>query len=647
LSDDDSRPVRMISRAVGVARDAAIKGVTRVGLLVAPSLSATLGREHVDPIPATMDQRDAFVAVLAIGLGCVSFAIAEVLVRAIALVTNLSFYHRISFTTVSPAGHALGYMVVAVPVVGSLIVGFMARYGSRAIRGHGIPEAMEQILTNESKIPMRVMFLKPASAAVAIGTGGPFGAEGPIIATGGALGSVLGQIVKVSAPERKTLLAAGAAAGMAAIFGTPIAAVLIAIELLLFEYRARSVVPVALASAAAAGLRVIFHGDAAVFAMPDLGAPNTATAIVATSAGFVVGLFSTYVTRLVYWIEDCFERLPIHWMWWPAIGAVAVGLIGIIEPHTLGVGYDNIENTLSSGFTAHVLVGLVFAKFVSWAIALGSGTSGGTLAPLLTFGSGLGWLITYEVARIAPQWNLDPRVGALVGMTAMFAGASRALLASIAFAIESTQQIHAVVPIVSGVSLAYFASCLMMRTTIMTEKLVRRGVRVAGEYEVDPLAHVTARKIASMDVRVLDADTLVRDALLNVARHQAYPVVRAGKLIGVVTTRELAAAHADDHVDRVVGRPPIIGYASETGRVLAERMASEDVGRIVLVDDDDPSRAIGIVTRSDLLGAFAAASGGEQMGEGTEAHAPKASETSKKATGDAEAIPLSARVGPG
>ena len=338
---------------------------------------------------------------------------------------------------------------------------------------------------------------------------------------------------------------------------------------------------------------------------PTLAAPNAATAIVATVAGFVVGLFSTYVTRLVYWIEDCFECLPIHWMWWPAIGAVAVGVIGIFEPHTLGVGYDNIENTLASGFTAHVLVGLVFAKFVSWAIALGSGTSGGTLAPLLTLGSGLGWLITYEVARLAPQWNIDPRIGALVGMTAMFAGASRALLASIVFALESTQQIHAVVPIVSGVSLAYFASCVMMRTTIMTEKLVRRGVRVSGQYDVDPLAHVTARKLASKDVRVLEADTRVADALVGLPRHQAYPVVHSGKLIGVVTARELAVADVDEPVGRIVHRPPIVALGRETGRALAERMAREDVGRIVLVDDDDATRAIGIVTRSDLLGAFA------------------------------------------
>jgi H+/Cl- antiporter ClcA len=600
--DEDDRSSRVIVRGLmGAARNV----VQRVGLLVAPSMSAVMGRENVDPIPATMDKRDAIVAGYAMVLGVAAFGVAELLIRAIAFVTNLAFYQRMSTTVISPADNHLGWLVIAVPVAGGIVVGLMARYGTRAIRGHGIPEAMEQILTNESKVPLNVMFLKPASAAVAIGTGGPFGAEGPIIATGGALGSVIGQIVKVTAGERKTLLAAGAAAGMAAIFGTPIAAVLIAIELLLFEYRARSVVPVALAAAAAGGLRVIFHGVGPVFAMPDISQPTAATGIVATVAGAMVGLVSTYVTRFVYWIEDRFEKLPVHWMWWPAIGAVAVGLIGIWQPRTLGVGYDNITDALAGDFTVGALTALVIAKFLSWSIALGSGTSGGTLAPLLTFGAGLGWLLAHAVARWFPEAGIDPRVGALVGMTAMFAGASRALLASIAFAIESTQQIHAVVPIVAGVTVAYFASCLMMRTTIMTEKLVRRGVRVAGEYDVDPLAHATVRSLASTDLRVVSADARVADATSSLARHQAYPVVRAGRLVGVVTARELLAADPERMVESLIARAPVTVKPAESARTAAERMANEDVGRLVVVDELEPGRAIGILTRSDLVTAFA------------------------------------------
>jgi len=311
------------------------------------------------------------------------------------------------------------------------------------------------------------------------------------------------------------------------------------------------------------------------------------------------------VTRFVYWIEDRFEKLPIHWMWWPAIGAVAVGIIGIWQPRTLGVGYDNIEGALSGDFTVAALAALCAAKLASWSIALGSGTSGGTLAPLLTFGSGMGWLLAHAAAQWFPDAGIDPRVGALVGMTAMFAGASRALMASIAFALESTQQIHAVVPIVAGVSLAYFASCLMMRTTIMTEKLARRGVKVAGGYDVDPLAQVTVRALATMDLRVLSADARIADAITTLARHQAYPVVRAGRLVGVVTARELLAADPEHTVATLVARPAVTAKPAESARTAAERMANEDVGRLIVVDELEPGRAIGILTRSDLVAAYA------------------------------------------
>jgi H+/Cl- antiporter ClcA len=516
-------------------------------------------------------------------------------------------------TYASPAGNHLGYMVVAVPVIGGIIVGIMARYGSRAIRGHGIPEAMEQILTNESKIPVKITFLKPISSAVAIGTGGPFGAEGPIIATGGALGSAIGQYIKVTTQERKTLLAAGAAAGMTAIFGTPIASVLIAIELLLFEYRARSVVPVALAAAAAGGLRAIIHGAGPCFAMPEIGNLTWQTDVITMIVGGIVGVVSVYVTKIVYWIEDWFEELPIHWMWWPALGGIAVGVIGIFAPRTLGVGYDNIEGALAGAFTWKAMIVLVVAKFVSWAIALGTGTSGGTLAPLMTFGSGIGWLLTAGCALVAPHAGIDPRVGALVGMTAMFAGASRALMASIVFALESTHQIHAVVPIVAGVSIAYFASCLLMRTTIMTEKLVRRGVTVASEYDVDPLAHVAVSTLATMKLHALQLEQSVAEALAEIGRkgyrHQAYPLLAGTRVVGVVTARELLAADAATPLAELVKREPVIVRPSETARAAVTRMAEEEVGRLVVVTETDPGVPLGMLTRSDVVRAFAGKQG--------------------------------------
>ncbi|HEY1548118.1 MAG TPA: chloride channel protein [Kofleriaceae bacterium] len=447
------------------------------GMFVAPSLAPTMERDHAGRAPTGLDRRDVWMSMLAIALAIAAVGVAEVLVRAIAFVTNLAYFQRVSLVSADPGNNQLGYLAALVPVIGGIVVGIMARFGSSAIRGHGIPEAMEQILTNESKIPLRITFLKPLSAAIAIGSGGPFGAEGPIIATGGALGSAMGQFIRVTARERKILLAAGAAAGMTAIFGTPIAGVLLAIELLLTEYSARTVTPVALACAVAGGLRAIIHGTGAVFPVPSFDDPSTASVIVATVCGGLVGIASVYVTRAVYAIEDGFERMHgVHWMWWPAIGGVAVGLIGLACPRTLGVGYDNITTAVGGGLAIGALAALAVAKFLSWSIALGSGTSGGTLAPLLTLGAALGYVLAYGAGLIDPALHVDPRIAALVGMTAMFAGASRALLASIAFALESTQEIHAVVPIVGGVTLAYFASAMLMKTTIMTEKLARRGV---------------------------------------------------------------------------------------------------------------------------------------------------------------------------
>ena len=314
------------------------------------------------------------------------------------------------------AVHGLGLWVIPIPIIGALIVGFMARYGSKAIRGHGIPEAMEQVLTNESRIPARITFLKPVSSAISIGTGGPFGAEGPIIATGGAIGSVVGQIIHSTTAERKTLLAAGAAAGMAATFGSPVSAVLLAIELLLFEFRPRSIIPVALAAVSAAGMRMAMEGSAPIFAMPNLQQPPVSALCFYILLGGLMGLIGVGVTRAVYFIEDGFEKLPIHWMWWPALGGLAVGLVGWLAPNTLGVGYYNIRDILSHNLTVGAIAFLCTMKFISWSISLGSGTSGGTLAPLFTIGGGMGAVIGSAFIWLAPNVGIDARIAALVGM---------------------------------------------------------------------------------------------------------------------------------------------------------------------------------------------------------------------------------------
>lgn len=427
-----------------------------------------------------MDGRTLLICAMCMGLAAFVAPVARALVLLIALIANLAFHGRVSGEFASPADNGLGLWVIVVPVVGSLAIGLMARFGAKAIRGHGIPEAMEQILTNDSRIPVRVTFLKPLSAAVSIGTGGPFGAEGPIIATGAALGSLLGQRVHVSAQERKVLLAAGAAAGMTAIFAAPFSAILLAIELLVFEFRPRSFVPIALAALTAICLRPWLFGLEPVFHVPHFAAASQAELVACALEGVVLGLVSVGIARSTYLIEDVFERLPLHWMWWPAIGGLVVGVVGYFAPHTMGVGYDQIDRILGGEFVGRALAVFCALKFLSWSIALGSGTSGGTLAPIFTIGGGAGVLIGQAMQALG--FPLDLRLAGLVGMAACFAGASRALFASILFALEISGQFAALWPLLAGCVASFLVSAVLMRTTIMTEKLARRGTHVPTDY---------------------------------------------------------------------------------------------------------------------------------------------------------------------
>lgn len=582
------------------------------GIPVAPSMEGALENARIPSVGAVIDGRVVFISLLAMGLGLAVGFIAEFLMRLIGLVTNLAFHHRFSIEFTSPAGHHLGAWVIIVPVLGGLLVGLMARYGSTAIRGHGIPEAMEQVLLNESRIPARITILKPLSAAIAIGTGGPFGAEGPIIATGGALGSLVGQFIPTTALERKTLLAAGAAAGMAATFGSPVSAVLLAVELLLFEMRPRSIIPVALAAVVATGVRFSLVGIKPIFPMSTLSTPDGLTLGLYILVGALVGVASVYVTKAVYWIEDAFEHLPVHWMWWPAIGGLAVGAIGYFVPRTLGVGYDNIQSILSADLIGTTLLVLCLAKFISWSIALGSGTSGGTLAPLFTIGGALGALMGGVLTKLLPHAGIDPRMCALVGMAAIFAGASRAMLASAVFAFEITLQPIGLMPLLGGCAAAYMISALLMRHSIMTEKLARRGVRVPAEYTADHLDQLLVKDFASRNVASFLARTTLAEARAWLASrgegsaHQGFPILDdEGHAIGMVMARELMdTAHPiSTPLSRLISRPLAVAFEGTSLREAADHMIREGVGRLPVVGPDQ--RLLGILTRSDLLEAHA------------------------------------------
>jgi H+/Cl- antiporter ClcA/CBS domain-containing protein len=591
-----------------VAHDEIAETSSTDGLPVAPSLGPTLEREHYRAHATLLDRRSVFLCGVSIILALGAAVVAQVLTALIALITNLSFHQRVSFAPLGPAGNTLGIFVVVPPIVGALIIGLMARYGSSAIRGHGIPEAMERVLQHESKIPPHMTWLKPISAAISIGTGGPFGAEGPIIATGGSLGSLWGQLMRTTSHERKTLLAAGAAAGMAATFGSPVSAVLLAIELLLFEWSPRSLVPVGLACVTASTARVAMVGSAPVFPMPVVDAAAPAALVAYLVIGAIVGAAAVLVTRAVYAVEDAFEKLPVHWMWWPAIGAVVVGVVGYFAPHTMGVGYDNIEAIVSGHLVGRALLVLCTLKFISWVIALGSGTSGGTLAPLFTVGGGLGAGIGALLVATIPAAHVDPRIAALVGMAAMFAGASRAVLASVVFAFETTRQPAALLPLLGGCAAAFLVASAWMRQSIMTVKIARRGVYVPDEYGPDPLMGTLAADCATRVVVSLRSKMTIAEARAAIAavksRHAAFPVCdEENRVVGLMSHRALLAAEDPEALlSTLADNAPLTIRSDRTLREVVQDMVEAGAGRAVLVDEH--GHLAGILTQRDVISAW-------------------------------------------
>ncbi len=504
----------------------------------------------------TVDRRVWLLSGVALVIGAGATLLAVALLRLIALSTNLFYYHQLSFESVSPAGSALGHWMVAVPVVGGLLVGLMARFGSDKIRGHGIPEAIEAILLNRARVDLRIAILKPISAAIAIGSGGPFGAEGPIIMTGGAFGSLIAQWIRLSDAERTTLLVAGAAAGMSATFATPVAAILLAVELLLFEWRPRSLVPVAIASATAGILRVYVLGSGPLFQMPVIGGMHRVSfAVGALLLGALVGLIAAGMSRMMYAFEDLFERLPVHWMWWPALGGLGVGVGGLFFPRGLGVGYDNIADLLHGSAPIRLIFGILIAKSLMWAFSLGSGTSGGVLAPLLMIGGAVGAL----AGHVAHASTEAEAFWALIGMGAMLAGSLGVPLTAILFSLEVTHCLPALLPLTMGCISAYLVTALIMPRSILTEKLSRRGYHLTREYGVDPLELVIVRQLMSPLVET---------------------VTEAG--------------------DEDSPLPELFTYADATCRGAAELMATEGVASLPVVDRST-QRISGAITLQDLL----------------------------------------------
>jgi chloride channel protein, CIC family len=561
--------------------------------------------------------RMVLVSFLAAGIGLLAGLIAFLLYKLIGLFTNIAFYHRFSTDFISARHTQLGLWVILIPAVGGIIVGFMAKYGTPKIKGHGIPEAMEAVLVNRSRIQPRVAILKPISAAIAIGTGGPFGAEGPIIQTGGAVGSLVGQLFHTTASERKVLLACGAAAGMSATFNTPIAGVILAIELLLFEFKARSFIPLVIASTLATAVHIQMLGAGPMFKVTamDFGIPHALPFYLIL--GVVCGFAAVGFSKLLYWTEDQFEKLPVDELWWPAIGALGLGIIGYFVPRVLGVGYDTIGDILNANLAWKLLLVVMIAKAVALVISLGSGTSGGLLAPMFMSSAALGGVFALGMDRIFPAANLSAGAFALVAMGAVFGAASRATFAFIIFAFEITRDYNSVLPLMLVCVIADGVAMLLMpKASIMTEKLARRGLHIHQDYEADVMHQMRVSETMDQEVPRLAPDMTVSELADRIARrdpavckHQGMFILDPeGKLVGVITRGDVLRALDKDpsgamSVVDAGKRDVIVTYPNESLHEAAAKMLRNNIGRLPVVESGNSGRVVGYLGRPGIMAA--------------------------------------------
>lgn len=553
----------------------------------------------------TTDARVLTIATIAVVVATAGLFAGIVLLKLIRLATNIAYFGQFTLDDLKLQDTPLGYAAVVVPVIGALIIGLMARYGSEKIRGHGIPEAIEAILLGRSKLDAKVAILKPLSSAISIGSGGPFGAEGPIIMTGGAIGSLIAQMLPVSDNERKTLLVAGAAAGMTTVFGTPIAAIMLAVELLLFEWTPRSFIPVAVAAIVAEVERTVLHLPGPIIPFQGGMAVSFTGLGGWVLVGICAGLLSGLLTQMVYACEDAFQKLPIHWMWWPMIGGLVVGVGGLIEPRALGVGYDNVADMLDGRTIAAAALLLLVVKAIIWSVALGSGTSGGVLAPLLIMGGAMGAVL----AGILPA--ADPGFWALLAMAATMGGTMRAPLTATFFAVELTGNTHVLVPLIAACAAAHAVTVLLMKRSILTEKIARRGHHLVREYRVDPFALTRVREVMTSQVESVPATMTLHGAAAFLTapetRHPSFPVVdEKGQVLGLIDPPAIlrwrrAGTHRTATLGELLaGSKVTLAFPDEYLEGLSDKLLMANVSHLPVVSRED-AKLVGYVGWKDLM----------------------------------------------
>jgi chloride channel protein, CIC family len=545
----------------------------------------------------------------AVLIGLIGGLVAQGLLELIYFFTNVFFYGKFSFAVTNPAHNHLGLWVILIPPIGGLLVGLLIYFFEPTLKGHGIPEAMEAVLFGHSRMRLRVAILKPLATAFAIGTGGPFGAEGPIIQTGGALGSLLGQAIGLTPYYRRVLLASGAAAGMAATFSAPLAGILVAIELLLFELRARSFIPVALAASVATGVRFHFVGWTPLFPMPEYRITGMQELWLFALMGILMGIVGIVMIRVLSWLEDFFDELPIKYaaIWSPAIGALILGIIGYFCPQVFGTSYDTIRDMLNDRLGAGSLAAIGFAKFWALVISLGSGTTGGVFAPSLVVGGGLGAVFGMGFKHLLPHLVSDPGFYSLVAMGAVFGAIARAPFTSIVFLFELSHNPNALLPLIVCVMISDGFVRLFSRDSIMTVKLVKRGLIVLQDYSVPVLMRARIDEVMHQEFNVVQADEELRSVAKKFLPGDValIPVVNAsGILIGIVEPHDLLRIEPSDHhfkMRELVRQDFVVAYPGELVDQVHRDMMLKDVENVVVVESSRALKPVGIARANDIL----------------------------------------------
>jgi len=549
------------------------------------------------------------ICLFALGVGLVAGLVAQGLLELIYLFTNIFFYGHFSFAITNPAHNHLGLWEILIPPLGGLLVGIMIYFWEPTLKGHGIPEAMESVLFGHSRMRLRVAILKPLATAFAIGTGGPFGAEGPIIQTGAALGSFFGQAVGLTPYYRRVLLASGAAAGMAATFTAPLAGILVAVELLLFELRARSFIPVALAAAVATGVRIHFAGWTPLFPTPAFKMTGMSELWLFAVLGVLMGAVGWIMIRVLGWLEDVFDHLPLKAaaIGSPVIGALILGVLGYFYPQVLGTSYDTIRDMLNDRETAGHLIGISVAKFWALTISLGSGTTGGVFAPSLVVGGGLGAAFAMGMHHLLPTVVSDPAFYSLVAMAAVFGGIARAPFTSIVFLFELSHNPNALLPLIVCVMVSDGFVRLCSRDSIMTIKLVKRGLIVLQDYSVPVLMRAKIDQVMRKEFTEFSADDELRSVLEKYVPndHALMPVIdAAGALIGIVEPHDLLRTEPPDHhfkMRELARRDYVLAYPGELVDQVHRDMMLKNTENVVIVKPEGPRKPIGIARANDIL----------------------------------------------